>query len=160
MKTVLLIRHSKAEKGPMFKTDKERPLKKKGHEDAYRIGSIIEHRKYAPELLLTSSALRARQTAKEVLQSCHSTQKVDNRIYNATVLELIEVIQGVDEEISSVGIVGHNPTLFEAVLETGLTITSLGTSSAALISFPVETWSEVQFSKGSVEEIMHVDDAM
>ena len=70
MKEILILRHAKSSWGDSSLSDHDRPLKKRGLRDAPRIGQLLAERDLVPDVILCSTAVRARQTAERVLGSC------------------------------------------------------------------------------------------
>ena len=68
MKTILLLRHAKSSWKEAGLTDHARPLNKRGLRDAPRMGTLIAEQKIQPDLILSSSAVRAIRTAEAVSQ--------------------------------------------------------------------------------------------
>ena len=66
MKTILLLRHAKSSWKDAGLSDHARPLNKRGLRDAPRMGRLIAEQRLKPELILSSSAVRAMRTAQAV----------------------------------------------------------------------------------------------
>ncbi|MFU8827788.1 MAG: SixA phosphatase family protein, partial [Brevefilum sp.] len=64
MKTLLLMRHAKSSWKDDNLTDHARPLKKRGRKDAKRIAQVMDKNDLIPDLILSSSAVRAAETAE------------------------------------------------------------------------------------------------
>jgi phosphohistidine phosphatase len=59
MKKLLLMRHAKSSWDDSNVPDHERPLKKKGKKDAERMGKMLKSKELEPDLIMSSTALRA-----------------------------------------------------------------------------------------------------
>ena len=70
MKTVLILRHAKSDWGDPGKADFDRPLAKRGLEDAPRMGEVLARFECVPDRILASPAQRAKQTAELVAKAC------------------------------------------------------------------------------------------
>ena len=68
MKDLLLLRHAKSSWEDSELSDFERPLNGRGKRDAPRIGKLILKEKLTPHFIISSPALRARDTADIVAQ--------------------------------------------------------------------------------------------
>ena len=66
MKTLLLMRHAKSSWKQVGLADHEWPLNMRAKGDAPRMGNLLWERDLVPELILCSTALRARRTAEIV----------------------------------------------------------------------------------------------
>lgn len=109
---LLLIRHAKASDGPV---DRERPLAGKGEGQAAAIGPWLERSGLVPARVLVSPARRAEQTwelAAGVLDPAPQVI-VESRIYDNTVEALLEAIQETPEDVQTLAVVGHNPSIAE-----------------------------------------------
>jgi phosphohistidine phosphatase len=151
MKKLLLISHAKATHDNAYK-DFERPLTDRGIKDAeFMAGKILED-KIVPQVLFTSPAIRTLATAdifSEFLSL--SKPKQDGRIYEASRVTLLDVINGFDDKHDFIGLVGHNPTIED--ISHYLTKIPLGfpTCGVALIEFPFDSWKMVSGGTGTLK---------
>jgi len=150
MKTLFLLRHAKSSWKDDNLDDFERPLKKKGLGDAQLMGKLIRQREIGLDLVISSSAERARQTAQLVLMSAGLQVEVryDERIYEAGMRRLLTLVSRLDNQANSVMLVGHNPG-FEDLLKT-LTgeVHSMPTATLAGIEFDVDDWGQIKARSG------------
>ncbi|HZZ97161.1 MAG TPA: histidine phosphatase family protein [Jatrophihabitantaceae bacterium] len=106
---LVLIRHAKTEQGPV---DIERALTDRGRRDAGAIGTLLRQQGIAPDRVVVSPALRARQTwngaQAELADVAELT--VDDRIYDNEVDGLLDVIRDSPEGVATLALVGHNPS--------------------------------------------------
>lgn len=112
-----LLRHAKSswkEAGE----DHERPLSRRGREAARRIGRTLPAATGALDLVLCSSARRARETLEPVLALYAPRPHIliEGGIYLASRERLLERLQQLAEEDGNVLLIGHNPALFELAL--------------------------------------------
>jgi phosphohistidine phosphatase len=150
MKTLFLLRHAKSSWKDDNLDDFERPLKKKGLGDAQLMGKLIRQREIGLDLVISSSAERARQTAQLVLMSAGLQVEVryDDRIYEAGMRRLLTLVSRLDNQANSVMLVGHNPG-FEDLLKTLTGEThSMPTATLAGIEFDVDDWSQIKARTG------------
>jgi len=115
MKTIYLLRHARAEVRDEKIVDKERKLVKSGIEDAKMIAKNMREEGTVPELILSSDAARALETAALIAKKLkfEGPEIVTNeKIYSAENAEsLFEIIKSLDETYGSVLLVGHDPSL-------------------------------------------------
>src|SRR5512137_2550352 len=64
MKTLLLMRHAKSSWKDTELEDLQRPLNKRGRRLAPRMGELLREKELVPQLIYSSNAVRARQTAE------------------------------------------------------------------------------------------------
>src|SRR5690606_23086922 len=106
---IVLLRHAKAD-WPQV-ADHDRPLAERGRRDAPKAGRWLAGAGVTPELTLCSTARRCRETWKLVAPELPRRPRTvyDERLYEASLGELIAVVNGVDDEIRDLMLVGHNP---------------------------------------------------
>jgi phosphohistidine phosphatase len=156
MLTLYLLRHAKSDWDDASQQDFERPLANRGRKAAALIGELIQEKGIDFDLVLVSTAVRTRETIELVQERARFRSEVryDERIYEATVSQLLGVIAEVDNDRGSVLLVGHNPGL-EALLTllTGEQI-SLTTANLTKIKLNVTTWSATLTNKGTLDWII------
>lgn len=114
MRRLLVLRHAKSAWDTEAKSDFDRPLAKRGNRDAPRMGAWMRAQGLNPEHIVCSTARRARDTAQGVGEGLgiqESRVVWDDRIYEASLRSLLEVLADCPEDAESVMIVGHNPGL-------------------------------------------------
>ena len=150
MKKLLLLRHAKSSWDDPGLADFDRPLNERGRRAAPLMGEFIRERQLRPDLVISSPAKRARETAALVLAAAGLETEVryDERIYEATAGRLLEVVSGIEDDRQLVMLVGHNPG-FENLLER-LTAESLRvpTAALALIALELDEWGEAAGGRG------------
>ena len=111
MRTLYLLRHAKSSWKDDSLRDFDRPLKGRGREAAEQIGKVLGAEKLNLPLVISSPAVRARETTLIVLQSAGMDvePRFDERIYEADVPALLEVVSSIPDSSSSAMLVGHNP---------------------------------------------------
>ncbi|OSM04932.1 putative phosphohistidine phosphatase, SixA [Magnetofaba australis IT-1] len=89
-------------------------MAKRGKRDAPRMGKWLKKRGDKPDLVLCSPAERAKQTALLVCRELDLKKKKivwDERIYGASLEDLLAVLEGAPHKAQQVLLVGHNPGL-------------------------------------------------
>ena len=145
MKSLLLLRHAKSSWKNAGLDDHDRPLKKRGRRDAPRMGRLLVAEGLAPGLILTSSALRASETAAAVATACGKSAGLRSfrELYLAEPDDYALLLRELPDSNERVMVVGHNPTLEELLeLLTGARET-MPTAALALIELPIERWGEL-----------------
>ena len=114
MKTLYLIRHAKSSwKNPDL-SDKERPLNKRGKNDAPFMGKLLKEKKIIPELIISSDAVRAKKTSYAIAKELNYEKEnivLTDEIYEASSLELLNQIKQFSQDFNSIMLFGHNPSL-------------------------------------------------
>ena len=146
MKTLLLMRHAKSSWKDPELADHERPLNKRGKLNAPRMGRLLRDQDLTPDLILSSTARRARQTADAVadLSGYQGELRLEDELYAAPTETCLEVLQGLQEDaLNCVLLVGHNPGLEELLdLLTG-EAALLPTAAIAQIALPINRWGDL-----------------
>ena len=111
MTTLYLLRHAKSSWDDAGLADFDRPLNERGRSTAPFIGQVMKRDGLVPDLILSSPANRARETAQLVRKAADLTAEVelDEKIYEASPQTLRQIVASIGEGIQSVMIVGHNP---------------------------------------------------
>jgi phosphohistidine phosphatase len=117
MKRIILVRHASAVRRHKAPDDFSRALRKRGRREAARMIEWAVGHLDAPDLLLTSPAARALETARIFAEGfAHPRRRiaVDPRIYDAAgPRDLLDVLRGLDDAAGSVMVFGHDPVFTE-----------------------------------------------
>lgn len=143
MKTLLILRHAKSSwKNPALR-DHDRPLNHRGERNAPRMGRLMKQEGLRPERILSSTAVRARTTARLAAEACGLEGEVElvEDLYLSGVRDHIEVLRRLPDELSSVMVVGHNPDLEDLVLALTGEEETLVTAALAVLELQVESWA-------------------
>ncbi|MPZ61091.1 MAG: histidine phosphatase family protein [Propionibacteriales bacterium] len=108
---LLVMRHSKA-KGEA-ETDHARPLSARGRRDAESTGQLMGERNEAIDLALLSTAQRVRDTFEHLCSGLGETPaaRFEGAVYSGGSRELLELVRGVADDVRTLLVVGHNPTI-------------------------------------------------
>lgn len=142
MRTLVLLRHAKAlpDSGS---GDFERSLAPEGVEAATRLGRFLAGAGFAPDLVLTSPARRARQTTDSlrVAAGWPNTPLEDSRFYDSTPKRVLGALRELPSAAETVVIVGHEPTWSSLASQLmGGGQLRLATGAAAAIRLEIEAW--------------------
>lgn len=161
MKTLLLLRHAKSSWNDKILVDHKRPLNQRGKKDAPIMGEYLKKKKLTPDLIISSTAKRAKDTSKLVAEHCEYNKDIQESelLYGTTSRDYLTTIGEISDKHHRVLLIGHNPIL-EEVLEivTGEQII-MKTCSLAHISLPIKFWSEVKHdtnTKGKLIDVVKV----
>jgi len=111
---LIIMRHAKSDWHSEAGSDFDRPLNLRGIEDAPRMARWLVSANLKPDFIISSPALRAKQTAAEVVTSAGiSTDaiKFDSRMYLADLDTLCSIIDELENTHQRVMLIGHNPGL-------------------------------------------------
>jgi phosphohistidine phosphatase len=133
--------------------DVERALSPRGLRDAAAAGHWLRDRGFVPDLVLCSTARRARQTWRQVAAELQAAVTVheDPRLYQADSAELLDVIGEAPPDVATLMYVGHNPAAQD--LATGLAGWAQGfrTAAVAVIGLTVP-WASAAVGDGELVE--------
>ena len=118
MKRLLFLRHAKSDWNTPGQADFDRPLAPRGERAAPLIGRYIQDADLVPDLVLCSSAVRARQTWALAASQFDADPAVVHlrELYHASPHEVMDVIRANGADAGAVGVVGHHPGIDGAVL--------------------------------------------
>ena len=154
MKTLTLIRHAKSSWNNPGLRDFDRPVNDRGKRDLPHMAERFAESYGAPELIVSSPAKRARKTARGFAKAVGLEKddvSFEERIYEAWLDTLLEIVWSLDDGVDDAVLVGHNPT-FTELCEwlSGAGIANMPTCAVARIELDVERWSEVGRRSGSL----------
>lgn len=149
-----LMRHAQSAERQSSQADEDRELTSTGMKDAASIGHFLKKNNYDPELLVSSAAKRAESTAIII----HGIINIQNEIliheelYQASVRNLLEITNGLEDEFKKVLLIGHNPYLsYYAEYLCKAEIGSIEPAGLVSIRFDINRWIEVSEGTGSME---------
>lgn len=162
MLTLGLLRHAKSNWEVEGVLDFERDLAQRGLEAAPRMGAEIARAGFSPDLVLCSSAVRARMTyhlAAPFIAPPPRDVQYEDRLYMAGARQLLDRIHDLPDAVRSVLFVGHNPGFHElnialigdcAPEAERATKSKFPTCAFALFTFDTDKWADVAPRKGRV----------
>ncbi|MGW9449447.1 SixA phosphatase family protein [Streptomyces sp. NPDC055632] len=150
---IVLLRHAKAD-WPQV-SDHERPLAERGRSDAPVAGRRLAETGIGFDLALCSTAVRTRETWKLAVQELPERPRTvyEDRLYEASLGELIALLNDVPDEVSDLLVIGHNPGMHaladalagraEGDTATRMNRSGFPTSAFAVLSFD-GSWKSVE----------------
>jgi phosphohistidine phosphatase len=145
MKTLLVLRHAKSSWKDESLPDRERPLNKRGREDAPKMGALLRKHNLSPDLVLSSPAQRARSTAELVIEESgyEGEAEFKEELYSFDAEPYLEALGGLADSTKCVLLVGHNPAMEELVEALTGEYMPMPTAALAQIELPIEHWSKL-----------------
>lgn len=163
MKTLYVLRHAKSSWEDSNLADFERPLNDRGKSSAPFMGEVMRQNGFAPEVILSSPAVRARETARLVKESAGLSAEIKykERIYEASPQTLSHVASAIDDRFNSAMIVGHNPGMEGFVrLLTGK-MEAMPTAALAVIDLDILGWEQInEVGVGTLRQIFRPKDEL
>jgi phosphohistidine phosphatase len=148
MKTLLILRHAKSGWGDPTLADHDRPLNARGKRDAPRMGQLLADQDLTPDLIVSSTAKRARKTAAKVAEAsgCKREIELNGRLYHAYPADYVHVLREVDDQHQRVLVVGHNPGLEELVATMAGEYLPMPTAALAHVVIDIDYWGDLKTS--------------
>ena len=162
-RTLVIVRHAKSS-WDFDVDDHERPLSARGRRDAEALGQLLSQRSLRPDLVLCSTATRARQTWEYAKAGGATSGEVQylREIYHAWVPELLAMIREVPEEIHTLLVLGHAPGIPDLVEHVCVRTDSsdwiqmdnkFPTSALAIVSVP-GPWSDLGKDRAELDSFL------
>ena len=152
MKTLIIISHSKSSWKNANLKDNERPLNKRGNNDARLISDFLSTIISNVDILHCSSSERTRETADYFIDKINFSNHIyDDDLYHISSENLLKIIRNYNNDIDSLMIIAHNPGLTNFVnLMTDLELWNLPTTGLVAINFNVDSWEMIDTNNGTV----------
>lgn len=155
MKQLIIVRHAKSDWGNPDLRDFDRPLNKRGKTNAPEMAHRLVKKQIKPELIVSSTALRALTTAKffaDTWQMPLADIQEQPNIYEASVNTLLKVINNFDNKYNMIAMFGHNPGLTDLVYYLDGHIYEMPTCSVVILEFPFDDWAMI--SEGTAKVVL------
>ena len=151
-RTLYLLRHAKSSWKDASLRDFDRPLKGRGRDAAKQIGKRLASEKPQPVLVICSPAARTRETAEIVLKQVGLKADVtfEQRIYEASLRDLLQVVAGIPDDKEVVMMIGHNPGFEELVAYLSGEHRRMPTCALAKIRLDVGSWKDIKAGEGTL----------
>lgn len=145
MKTLLILRHAKSSWDEPELADIQRPLNKRGKNDAPRVGEIIKEAGLLPDIILSSPAVRAVKTAEAAADICGYEGEIEIRenFYPGSPGDYIEALNEIPDGYGRVMVVGHNPGLEELLSDLTGKSEPLPTAALAQVELAIQRWIDL-----------------
>ena len=151
MKTIYIVRHAKSSWDFPHLSDRERPLLQKGKKRTLLINKYLTKNKIAVDLIISSNAVRAYETAKLIARAIgypSESIRIDRMVYHTNTDRLYEQFFELPNDINSAMIVGHNPTFTDFANNfLSKKLDWLPTSGVVCINFETDKWEDISISK-------------
>ena len=155
MKTIILVRHAKSSWENNL-SDRQRPLKNRGLNDAKKVSDAFSKLEYLPETYFSSPAKRALETSEiflETLKIDPSKLTIVEDLYDFDGNNVLKFIKSLNNATKSVMIFGHNHAFTSISNIFGdVYLDNLPTSGLVKINFEIDNWEDLK--KGTTEFII------
>ena len=155
MRTLYILRHAKSSWDDASLTDFDRPLNGRGERTAPIMGKLMKREAFSPDIILSSPATRAKQTAMATKEGGDLDGELifDDRIYEASPNALRQVVSEIDEKHSSAMLVGHNPGMEGFIRYLTGQIEPMPTAALAVIDVDIDGWAEITKDRGTLRRV-------
>jgi phosphohistidine phosphatase len=157
MLSLILFRHGKSDWDAAYESDHERPLAGRGRDAARCMGKVLAKIDQVPDLAISSSAQRARDTlrlaAKAGRWDCPT--RIDSALYETEPTALLHWLQGLDIQPGRLLLTGHEST-WSGFAGRLIGDASLRVPTACLlrVDFAADGWQQVRFGAGELRWLM------
>jgi phosphohistidine phosphatase len=165
MRRLMLLRHAKAERAEPGLRDFERALAPEGRDAAPRMGAYMSGHALTPDLVICSSAKRAKETWELASRAFSPFPRTtfDKRVYDLDAAELLDLVRKTEGAVHALLLVGHNPSLEDLAALTiaagdlvgrGRMTEKFPTGALAVIDFPFDAWTKVHPHSGRFDRLV------
>ncbi|NQV73913.1 histidine phosphatase family protein [bacterium] len=154
MKTLCLLRHAKSDWDASYGADHERPLNERGKRAAKSMGSFLKQEIVQPEIILSSTAKRTKETLSLLMKHAGWNASVTylTDLYLCSRADIIKQLSHLDDKVESALVVGHQPTTgdFASWLLGGSQV-DVPTGTFMMFSIPISSWRELKAAQASMK---------
>ncbi|MFU8843264.1 MAG: SixA phosphatase family protein [Bacteroidales bacterium] len=158
MKQLLIVRHAKSSWDHPGLEDYQRPLQERGKKKIRYVLDFLLKEKAKPDLILSSHATRALDTAKIIAHALDIPVEkiiISKNIYHGDADSLFNHFYDLSDEIKTLMIVGHNPSLtYFSNYFLDKKIENLPTSGVVGIEFKTDSWNQILKAKRKVRFVI------
>lgn len=147
MKTIYIVRHAKSHRKEERAEDFDRTLTADGRQDALQLGHFLKSKNIFPDLIISSTANRAINTAQIIADEINYPRteiELNASLYEIELDDLLKILRGLDDNLRSVMLVGHNPPM--SIMSDYLTrygVGNLAPGSIFSCEFLTDTWKAI-----------------
>ncbi|TNE71282.1 histidine phosphatase family protein [bacterium] len=157
MKIVLLQRHAKSDWSNAGLDDHDRPLNERGKKDAPLMAKFLVKQEVKPEIIISSTAVRAQETAMQHVKSgLIKAKQLHERkeLYQFDGSTYPDVLSKLSDEYETAMLVGHNPSI---EILAGLLVGTYSfplranTASIHLFELTIDSWADLKSGCGQLQ---------
>ena len=156
MPYLMFMRHGKSDWNTDTPDDHSRPLAARGVVAAERMGEVIRELRLVPDLVVSSTATRARATAElaRITGGWDSRLVLDDALYSASVGETLAVAAEHGRDFDRIMLVGHQPTWSLTVQHLTGARVAMRTATVVDIELSMMDWSDLPSASGSIVSLL------
>jgi len=157
MKTLFIARHAKSSWDDIRISDHDRDLLTTGIERTVKVATFLKSKNVIPDLIISSSAVRALKTARLLAEGMGYNMKkikISPSLYNCDEDDVFDELYDLSGNIQSVMVVGHNPTFTDFsnyFIKKKYRIDNLPTSGVIAIKIKTKKWKKILDAKYTLD---------
>ena len=149
MHEIILVRHAKSDWGNEFLKDIDRPLNQRGYDAAYVASNWFLTTKNMPNLMLSSTATRALNTALIFARTLNFNMTnfvLQSEVYESSENSLIDIISKLQNQNKTVMLFGHNPSITNVCnkLSNDLFFDNVPTCGIVSLLCDINNWADIK----------------
>lgn len=155
MPTLLLMRHAKSDWEADYEVDHERPLNGRGEESARIMGRLLAGEGLVPELVISSTAVRARATAELAIEAgrWESELRLDRSLYESGP-DGVLAAGASSPDVGRLMLVGHQPTWSTLVARLTGQRVDMKTANVAVVEVEIDSWGGLPGASGTLTRVL------
>ncbi|NJX15443.1 SixA phosphatase family protein [Tamlana crocina] len=150
MKELILVRHAKSS-WEYDVIDHERPLKKRGFNDANLVSNHLKNENFNIDLVISSDAVRAKTTAEIFIENLNISNDIvqfEHNLYDFSGELLTQVIKNCNDAVDRLMVFGHNHAITAFVNTFGdKYIVNVPTTGTVILQFDINSWDDLKLGK-------------
>ncbi len=152
----MIMRHGKSDWDAEANSDLERPLSPRGIASAERMGTLIAELGIVPDLVISSTAVRARATAElaRITGGWPSRLVLEDDLYGTSPRGALEVVARHGGTYQRIMIVGHQPTWSMLIKRLTGGMCAVRTATVADIEMHTPSWDVVDSATGTLVSLL------
>jgi phosphohistidine phosphatase len=153
---LMLLRHAKSDWDAGAHDDHSRPLSTRGVRSAERMGEVLRDLDLVPDIVVSSTATRARSTAElaRISGGWSSRLVLEDALYGASVGESLEVAAAHGGVHQRLMLVGHEPTWSMLVRHLTGANAEIRTATCAVMEMHTDEWADAPRSSGALVTLL------
>ena len=159
MKNILLMRHAKSSWEDSSLRDMDRPLNKRGRNDAPLMAEYLKRMGYLPNRIVASPAKRVEQTLEPLTGLIENAVApiMDEQLYFGWAEDYLDVIRSTPNEVDRIMLIGHNPMTEELVGKLSgenKRPAKMPTAAIACFEYNSDNWASLESNDVSLKWLM------
>jgi phosphohistidine phosphatase len=145
MKKLYIVRHAKSSWKDLSLSDFDRPLNRRGLHNAPMMAQKFALQVKSVDLIVSSPAKRAKDTSLAFYEALESQPeyRLEQRLYESSCSDYMDILQKLDDTYNKVMIVGHNPAINSLILELIGLDENIVTTGVVTLDISCKSWREL-----------------